>query len=144
GCDQQNVIADEATAAGAASPAIDVAQENGASPALANTDGDADADATDISTDAPEAKLVKPAEVPENLKLSPALKEVVKLVQAGVSEDVIMAYVTKAQQPFSVGSDEIVYLNDLGVSTELLTSLLQHDSDRKGTAQALPSNLPLT
>ena len=146
GCDQQNVIADEATAAGAASPAIDVAQENGASPAFANTEGDAAADATDISTDVPEAKLVKPAEVPENLKLSPALKEVVKLVQAGVSEDVIMAYVTKAQQPFSVGSDEIVYLNDLGVSTELLTSLLQHDSDRKGagTAEPLPSNLALT
>ncbi len=144
GCDEQNAIADDATATGAASPAIDVAQGDGASPAFADTD--ADADAAQVSTNAPEAKLVKPAEVPDTMKLSPALKEVVKLVQAGVSEDVIMAYVTKAQQPFGVGSDEIVYLNDLGVSTELLTSLLQPDSDGKppGTAEPLPANLALT
>lgn len=141
GCDEQNVVADEATAAGAASPAVDVAQGNGASPTI---NADADGDLNEISTNAPEAKLVKPAEVPDNLKISPALTEVVKLVQAGVSEDVILAYVTKADQPFGVGSDEIVYLNDLGVSTELLTSLLQHDSDRRGTTQPLPSNLALT
>src|SRR6267154_5716480 len=91
GCDEQNVIADEPTAAGAASPAVDVAQGTGASPAF---DADADADVTEIPANAPEAKLVKPAEVPDNLKISPALTEVAKLVQAGVSEDVIMAYVT--------------------------------------------------
>src|SRR5438874_13653614 len=86
GCDQQNVVADEATATGAPSPAVDIAQGNGASPAFANTAGDAAADATDISTDVPEAKRVQRAEVPENLKLSPAPREVVKRGQAGAWE----------------------------------------------------------
>src|SRR5882724_6163 len=146
GCDEQNVVANEATAAGAAAPAVDVSKGDAASPALAEADADADADADAIaveqaSTNGPPPKLVKAADVPDNMKLYPSLKEVVKLVQAGVSEDVIMAYVTREKQPFAIGSDEIVYLNDLGVSTEVLTALMQHDTDGKAAPQTTPAEV---
>ena len=70
----------------------------------------------DDATNAPPPQLVKPAVVPDTLKLSPNLNEVVKLIHSGVSEPIILAYITNSNQPFNLGSDEIVYLNDLGVS----------------------------
>jgi hypothetical protein len=73
-------------------------------------------------------KVVKPAEVPDTVKISPALEELAKLVQAGVAEEVILAYITNSTQPFNLGSDQIVYLNDLGISNTLLTAAIQHDS----------------
>src|SRR4030095_6107544 len=53
-----------------------------------------------------------------------------------------MAYVTNSTNFFKVGSDEIVYLNDLGVSTTLVSVLIQHDSSpemltRKNTGSAV-------
>jgi len=41
--------------------------------------------------------------------MSPALKEVAKLVQAGVSENVILAYITNASQPFNLAADECLF-----------------------------------
>jgi hypothetical protein len=48
--------------------------------------------------------LVQPAVVLETMNLSPALAEVVKLIQAGVSQEVVMAYVTNSTGLFNVGS----------------------------------------
>src|SRR4026208_2340051 len=52
---------------------------------------------------------------PPNVKLSPAMADIVKMVQAGVSSDILMAYITNSSSVFHVDSDVIVYLNDLGV-----------------------------
>src|SRR5258706_1359226 len=52
-------------------------------------------------------KVVKPPEVADTAKVSPALQELAKLVQAGVSEDVILAYITISAEPLNVGSDQI-------------------------------------
>src|SRR6266446_1485836 len=49
----------------------------------------------------PAVKLVQAPVVPDKENLSPALAEVVKLVQAGVSEEVVMAYITNSAQPFN-------------------------------------------
>jgi len=146
GCDQQNVVAEEANADGATPAAVDLSKGDLAPPALADADADADADVIaddQINTNVP-PKMVLAAEVPDNMKLSPPLKEVVKLVQAGVSEDVIVTYVTKEKQAYGIGSDEIVYLNDLGVSTEVLTALMQHDTAAKAGAQPPPPEVAAT
>src|SRR5436190_901935 len=146
GCDQQNVAAEEATADGATPAAVDLSKGDLAPPALADADADADADVIaddQINTNVP-PKMVLAAEVPDNMKLSPPLKEVVKLVQAGVSEDVIVTYVTREKQAYGIGSDEIVYLNDLGVSTEVLTALMQHDTAAKAGAQPPPPEVAAT
>jgi hypothetical protein len=97
-------------------------------------------------------RIVDNSVVPEDLKVSSALEEIIKLVQAGVSEEVIMTYVTNSTNFFKVGSDQIVYLNDLGVSTTLVTALIQHDSSPEmalrrrapETAKPLPPEVALT
>ncbi len=138
GCNQQIAAADESPAGDALLQADAVQPEDSAA-------APESAPSAASATNAVEARLVKPAELPENLKFSPPVKEVVKLVQAGVSEDVILAYVTNAAQPFNLSSDEIVYLNDLGVSTELMASLLQRDASNRQVAGApsLPPDLAL-
>ena len=83
---------------------------------------------TNAATNLPPAKLVQSAVLPENLKPSPALSEIIKLAQAGVSEEVILAYVTNSARLFGLSADQIVYLNDLGVSTPVITALLHHDN----------------
>src|SRR3954463_5506861 len=151
GCTEDQAVAQDAV--GAAEPPIDFSAGAGASPAdnpVFDPLGPV-ADAADISTNA-EPKLVKPAEVPESLKMSPNLKEVVKLIQSGVSEPVIVSYITNSTQPFDLGADGIVYLNDLGVSSEVLAAIIQHETlpaivEKKrlaGTAQPLPSGVALT
>jgi hypothetical protein len=90
----------------------------------------------------PAVKVVQAPVVPDK-NLSPALAEVVKLVQAGVSEEVIMAYITNSPQPFNATSDQIVYLNDLGLSSPMITALLAHDSPARALAKnATPGPLP--
>lgn len=81
-------------------------------------------------------QTIPPVTNPENVELSPGLEEVVKLAQAGVSEEVILAYVEKYSGTFSVGADQIVYLNDLGVSGTVITSLLKHDGTTNEVATA--------
>src|SRR5438105_11007966 len=76
----------------------------------------------------PAVKVVQTPVAPADVHPSPALAEVIKLAQAGVSEEVMVAYIGNSSQPFSVSSDQVVYLNDLGVSSLVITSLLQHDS----------------
>src|SRR5437867_1274401 len=56
----------------------------------------------------PAAKVVQPPVPPEETKASPAMAEVIKLVQAGVSEEVTLTYVTNSTLPFNVTSDQIV------------------------------------
>ena len=95
-------------------------------------------------------RIVQDATVPSNLKTSPAMAEIIKLVQAGVSEEVILSYITNSTHAFNADSDSIVYLNDLGVSTSVVTAIIQHDSSpeiqakRAGAAQSLPPGVALT
>src|SRR5687767_5103236 len=74
------------------------------------------ADATPAGADKNAPAVVEriPASAqPENLAISPGLSEVVKLAQAGVGEEVILAFVEKYSGRFEVGADQILYLNDL-------------------------------
>jgi hypothetical protein len=117
-----------------------------------NLAGAPDLEKTNISTNVAMPKLVQNPVIPDDLKVSPALEEVLKLAQAGVSDEVMLAYITSSTTFFNVTSDAIVYLNDLGVSNNVITSLIQHDSTpemqaRKQMANAvhpLPKDLALT
>ncbi|HXI51268.1 MAG TPA: DUF6600 domain-containing protein, partial [Candidatus Saccharimonadales bacterium] len=79
--------------------------------------------ANDTTTNAPAAAVT-----PDTLTLSPALSEVVRLVQGGVSEEVLMAYITNSADLFNLGAAEVVYLHDLGAPPTVITMLIQHDS----------------
>ena len=71
---------------------------------------------------------IPPVSAPANLSLSPGISEVVKLAQAGLGEEVIFAYVDKFTGSFQLGADQILYLKDLGVSENVITTMLKHDS----------------
>src|SRR5579871_3970499 len=68
-----------------------------------------DDSATSVTTPLP--AITQPPSPP--VKLSGGAQEMVKLAQAGVSEDVMLAYIDLFKGKFSLGSDQIIYLNDL-------------------------------
>jgi hypothetical protein len=87
----------------------------------------------------------QPASPP--VKLSSGAAEIVRLAQAGVGEDVMLAYVGNVKSKFSLGSDQIVYLNDLGVSGSVVKAMIQHDdaidtAARDYAASQLPASIP--
>jgi hypothetical protein len=108
--------------------------------------------AASVSTNVAPPKVVANPVMPANLKVSSSLAEVLKLAQAGVSEDVMLAYIIHSTNFFDVGSDVIVYLNDLGVSNQVITTLIHHDSTPEMQArrqaavavQPLPANVALS
>jgi hypothetical protein len=68
---------------------------------------------------------------PTHLRLSVPLGEAIKLVQAGVDESVLLAFVTNSAASFRLGAEEIVYLNDLGVSAQVITAMMHRDQSLK-------------
>jgi hypothetical protein len=92
------------------------------------------------------------AVTPEAIKPSPALAEVIRLLQGGVSEEIIVAFIMNSAEPFNIGADEILFLHDLGAPPPLITVLIQKDSSpemmaRKQSAKAvkpLPPGVALT
>lgn len=70
---------------------------------------------------APAASQAKPYQ-------SPWFTELGKLARAGIEDRVIMAFVDSAGT-FNLGPDQIVQLRDLGVSGDLISAVLQHDSE---------------
>lgn len=64
---------------------------------------------------------------PQNLRVSQALGDVIHLAQSGVEETIILTYVTNSPAAFLLGAEEIVYLKDLGVSSGVITSMMQRD-----------------
>jgi hypothetical protein len=87
----------------------------------------------EIPENAPPPERAEPApgsasqSLPANLKLSPKTADLVKLSQAGVNDAVMLAFVTNTTSTFNLGSDQIVYLNDLGFPSEVLTAMIEHD-----------------
>lgn len=69
--------------------------------------------------------------LPPNIRPSSPLADVVKMAQSGVDEAVVLAFITNATGTFSLGSEEIIYLNDLGVSNELITAMMDRDQVNK-------------
>jgi len=79
--------------------------------------------------------------IPGNL--SPGVQEVVKLTQAHMGDDVILAYVRNSGSSYSLSADDILYLNSQGVSQAVISALL----NAKGTpppaaATAPPMSVP--
>ncbi|HHY85320.1 MAG TPA: hypothetical protein GYA07_07260 [Verrucomicrobia bacterium] len=72
-------------------------------------------------------RVVSTPETAIRSTLSYPAREVVKLAQAGVDEGVMLAFVTNSTLVFGLTSDDIIYLNDLGVPESVVTAMLQRD-----------------
>ena len=68
-------------------------------------------------------------------KLSPASVKVVRLLQAGMDEKVIVAYVKNNPTTKALRAEELMYLHELGVSSSVLTAMLT-PAKKTETAQA--------
>ena len=54
--------------------------------------------------------------------------EVVRLAESGVEEDVILTYIDGASKLFALEADDIIHLNDLGISSGIVTAMLRRDA----------------
>ena len=99
----------------------------------------AEADAQSLSN-APVKKISTEIEVPANLRPSPATAEIIKLANAGVEESVMLSFVTNSTGTFNLRAEEIIYLNDIGVPSRVVTAMLQRDH----LLQAPSANLTIT
>ncbi|MGZ8901501.1 MAG: DUF6600 domain-containing protein, partial [Limisphaerales bacterium] len=113
-----------------------------ASASLSATDGSADTNLTETagtSATAPDSggtnavtqqttiiQRIEPT-IPADVSLSSGVREVVKLLQSGVSETVVLLFVEKSTESFELDAADIVYLNDIGVPATVLAAMLNHD-----------------
>ena len=91
-------------------------------------------DAPDFDTNA-EPRLIQAAQINN---LSPALAEVVRLAQSGAGESVTLAYIQKAPA-YHITGDEIIYLEDLGISEAVLKALVDHSQSSEAAVAAAPA-----
>src|SRR5678816_4950142 len=69
-------------------------------------------------------------------RLTPWATQMVKLAQSGIEENVMLAFIDSAGI-FGLGADQIIYLKEAGVSSEVLTAMLQHDREVLSGERAL-------
>jgi hypothetical protein len=75
--------------------------------------------------------------------LSPATVEILKMMEAGVSMDVIRAYIENAQMPAQLSAEDVITLKRRGVPDDITTALLKHGAEvRRRNAQAGASAVP--
>lgn len=96
-------------------------------------------EAAALSEKAEPANPAKPVVLPAHLKPSPNLAEVIKIAQAGVDEAVLRSFIVNTRGTFNLGSEEIIYLHDLGVSSDVITAMIEHD---RALADAALSSAP--
>jgi len=65
---------------------------------------------------------------PEPVKLTPAANDVVKLYESMVSEDVLISFAEHSHYPFKLTADQIVYMQDIGVSDAVLNAMIERDA----------------
>jgi hypothetical protein len=73
--------------------------------------------------------------LPSSMQLSAGSMDVQRLTQAGVGEDVILAFITNSTRIFNLTPSQIIYLKEIGTPTRVLSAMISHD-------QTLPPALP--
>ena len=73
---------------------------------------------------------------PPKANLTSAAAELVRLANSGVDESVMLAYVTNSASTFNLGAEEIIYMNDLGVPSGVVTAMIQRDQALKAAGDA--------
>ena len=93
----------------------------------------------------PEAEAPRAAAVLDAPLSAPAA-EIVRLAQAGVSSDVMLAFIANSTALFNLSSSQVIYLNDLGLSGAVIGAMIQHDLTLKagpGTGNPVAPPLPV-
>lgn len=81
--------------------------------------------------------------VPAVLYLSPEVAKVLQMTKAGVSEDVVIAYIQRQPFIYPVSANELIELRDDGVPSGVLKAMVQHaPSGMAVAAQQMPPGYP--
>jgi len=78
--------------------------------------------------------------VPTNIP--PAVADVIRLAESGVGDDVVLAYIQNSQATFDLGADDVLYLRDVGVSSVVITAMLNHDTTLRNQVPPNPNTVP--
>src|SRR6266436_1908858 len=97
------------------------------SPQIEGDFGPAETAAEPEISDAPAKPISTEKPLPPNIRPTESLAGMIRLADSGVDENVMLAYVTNSAGTFSLGPEEIIYLNDIGVPAPVVTAMLQHD-----------------
>jgi hypothetical protein len=84
---------------------------------------------------APVAGAPTQAQAAAPVNLSPGAAEVVRLAGSGVGDDVVVAYIQNSQAPFNLSADDVLYLKDIGLSPQVASAMLSHDTTLRGQPQ---------
>jgi hypothetical protein len=76
------------------------------------------------------------------VNLSPGAAEVARLAGSGVGDDVVLAYIQNSQAPFNLAADDVLYLKDIGLSPQVTSAMLTHDSTLRGQPQQYAPTAP--
>ena len=74
--------------------------------------------------------------------LPPGVQDVVKLAQAGMGEDVILAQVRSAGAAYNLSADQLIYLNKSGVSQNVIKALISGANSTPAVPTASASPVP--
>ena len=80
----------------------------------------------------PSASVAIPAAPP----LPGPVADVVQLTRGGLDEGVVSEYIVNIREPFALGAAQIVYLNDLGVSSNVIHRLMRKAAEIRPDAAA--------
>jgi len=85
------------------------------------------AENTAAETNLPPVNAWLGSSLPPDIDPASPLGQLVRLVQAGVDRDVVLAYINNSPHIYQLKADDIVYLNDLGTPSDIIEAILVHD-----------------
>jgi hypothetical protein len=141
GCAQS---ADSAPAEGATNLAPAVVLEATNAPTVAiTTNFPTLPEPTDVKPVVPDPEAAQSKPLPAGMLASPSFTEVVRMANAGVDVQVMRSFITNSAGTFNLGADQIIYLKDLGLPGDLVSTMIEHDQAiASGTFQVTASTVP--
>ena len=77
------------------------------------------------------AQSIAPAamenKLPASVEITPALADVVKLIQANVETELVVKFIRNSTGPFNIRAQQMDYLNNLGAPGEISLAMIQRD-----------------
>jgi hypothetical protein len=97
-----------------------------------------------LPSDSPADLAIESAGEPElPADLSPGLAEIIRLAEAHVDENVILAFILNSSQTYAPTSDEILYLSDLGLSQTVIAALFKQKQPAQSEMAATAGPTPV-
>jgi hypothetical protein len=67
------------------------------------------------------------AELPAGIVSDSPLADVIKMIQAGIETTTIKSYILSSKTQFNLDADKVIYMKDLGASSDLINAMMDRD-----------------